>query len=75
MKNFLVYSALILALALGTSARAHAGDPGHGCENTSPGKAPVCNTVAPEVDPGMAVAGLSLLGGTLAMVRSRRRKQ
>ena len=76
LKNFLKYSLLVLALAMGTTARAHAfdkpGDPDHD-KHWDPDPPPG-NNVAPEVDPGMAISGLSLLGGTLVILRARRRR-
>ncbi len=61
--------ALTLALALSPMAQAH-DDHGHH------GPKPPCDppNTAPEVDPSMAFAGLTLLGGTLTVLRSRRSK-
>jgi hypothetical protein len=67
MMKTLKYSALTLALALGSSTLALAHD--HHRDPDNPG-----NNVAPEIDPGVAFGSLSLLGGTLMVVRSRRRK-
>jgi LPXTG-motif cell wall-anchored protein len=47
-----------LLLALSTPAFAHHHD----------------NPGAPEVDPSLAIAGISFLGGSLVVLRSRRRK-
>lgn len=74
MKNVLFYFALILILAAATSSRAVA-EPYRGCEATPQGQPPSCNKVAPEVDPGMVVGGLTLLGGALAVARGRRKQQ
>lgn len=72
MKTFLQYSVLVLALAMGTSTRAHAREhEGHEPPQT---KNPPCDNVAPEVDPSMAITGFSMLGGTLMVLRSRLRK-
>ena len=51
---------LALALLMSTPAFARHKDP------PPPG--------APEVDPSLAIAGISFLGGSLAVLRSRRRK-
>jgi len=71
MMKMLKYSALGLALALGSStlALAYDDDDHHRHDPDGPG-----NNVAPEIDPGVAFGSLSLLGGTLMVVRSRRRK-
>jgi LPXTG-motif cell wall-anchored protein len=73
LKNLLKYSLFAAALVLALSPRAHAGDKDrrwdkdqHDYQN--------CDNQAPEVDPSMAFAGLTLLGGTLTVLRSRRRK-
>ena len=72
MKRFVKYS-LILALALGVSKAAHADPPswsnGHHHDHDPP--AP---HTAPEVDAALAVGGLALLGGTIAVLRARRSK-
>ncbi len=68
----LKYSILALALVAGTSTLAHANG-----LNASPAKShphPIGST-APEVDPGMAISGLTLLGGALTVLRMKRRKQ
>jgi hypothetical protein len=41
--------------------------------NSNPGNSTPTNNVAPEVDPSLALSGFILLGGTLTVVRSRRR--
>jgi hypothetical protein len=72
--KYLKLSLLAFALVLPSSPLAHAfGDHSHNPPpppppHRSPGK------VAPEVDPSLAFGGLTLLGGTLTVLRSRRRK-
>lgn len=62
MKNLLKYAPLALVLAFGACTAAHGmvfgGTGGH----------------QPEVDPSLAVSGLTLLAGTLAVLRVRRKK-
>ncbi len=66
--KILLHSALLsLALMFAVSAPAHA-------QSNPPLRQQAPVPTAPEVDPSMAVVGLSLLGGTLAVVRARRRK-
>lgn len=78
MKNLLKYSLLALALALSTNAFAQNGGwgngGGNGGWNPPPGQPPPNNNVAPEVDPSLALSGITLLGGALTVLRSRRRK-
>jgi hypothetical protein len=69
VKNLAKYTFLTLVLAFGFSAAAHATPTP--CASWNPNCKP---TPAPEVDPSMAVAGISLLAGTLAVVRARVRK-
>jgi hypothetical protein len=76
MKNLLKLSGPVFVLALAASAYAQPlqdegrrNPPPHGRE---PG--PNRGNVAPEVDPSLAIGGLTLLGGTLTVIRSRRRK-
>jgi hypothetical protein len=57
-KSLLKYSLVVLGLALGTATAAHGMVFGH----------------VPEVDPNLAVSALTLLGGTLAVLRVRRSK-
>ena len=59
-KNLLKYSFVVLGLALGTCSAAFglAFGPGH----------------APEVDPSLAIGGLTMLVGTIAVLRIRRKK-
>ena len=84
MTKLLKYSVLALALALGSSTYAHAESatlagggllggilswlfpPSSGNNNKN---------TAPEVDPGLAMSGFMLLGGTLTVLRSRRSKR
>jgi LPXTG-motif cell wall-anchored protein len=58
-KNLLMYTLVVLGLALGTCASAY-------------GMAFGKNT--PEIDPSLAITGLTLLGGSLAVLRARRKK-
>lgn len=69
VKRVLKCSFLGLALAVGTSA-AHA-DPWWHHHHDPPKPEP---RKAPEVDPNMAIGGLSLLGGTIAVLRAQRSK-
>ena len=57
-KNLLKYSLVMLGLALGTCSAAY----GFGRPS------------APEVDPSLAIGGLTLLAGTIAVLRIRRKK-
>lgn len=57
-KNLLKYTFVILGLALATCASAHG----------------MAFKQAPEIDPSLAVSGLTLLAGTLAVLRVRRSK-
>ncbi len=67
MKNLLKYSVLAVMFVLGTSTLAHAHE-----DRDNGGK---CNdNQAPEVDAGFAMSGLTLLGGTLTVLRARRKK-
>jgi LPXTG-motif cell wall-anchored protein len=71
--NHFLKIALFSALALSVSSQAHAfGDKheGHGPNYNQPD----CPNTAPEVDPSMAIGGLTMLGGTLAVLRARRSK-
>jgi len=63
------HSFLILSLALGISASAHA-EPWHHQDRYRKPKA----HEAPEVDPTLAIGGFSLLAGTLTVLRAQRRK-
>jgi LPXTG-motif cell wall-anchored protein len=71
MKTALKSSLLALALAVAASPMAQAHDKDKHHDPKPPCDPP--NT-APEVDPSMAFAGLTLLGGTLTVLRSRRSK-
>jgi hypothetical protein len=57
-KNLLKYSLVVLGLALGTSSAAHG----------------LVFSLKPEIDPNLAISALTLLGGTLAVLRVRRSK-
>jgi LPXTG-motif cell wall-anchored protein len=61
IKNLLKYSLLMLGLALGTCSIAF-------------GMAFRPNPHVPEVDPSLAIGGLALLAGTIAVLRVRRKK-
>ena len=63
------FSALVLGLVLLLSSPAFAHDH-HGGQPPSGGP----SGAAPEVDPGLAIAGISFLAGSLAVLRSRLRK-
>ena len=68
MRNLIKYAFLITAvIAGGASIAAYAGE--CGSERAACTPAP-----APEVDASLAIAGISLLAGTLVVVRSRFRK-
>jgi LPXTG-motif cell wall-anchored protein len=67
-------SLLALALVLGSSVFAHANPRGGSFTPPKSQRNPNCNT-APEVDPGMAISGITLLGGALTVLRMKRRKQ
>ncbi len=68
MKNLLKYSLMVSVLGIGATTVANA-FPGWGDHHPDP-PAPA----APEVDPGMALSALTLLGGTLAVARTRRKQ-
>ena len=70
MKSALKYSILALALVLSTSTFAHAGDWDHHPKADDPH----CGNTAPEVVPSLALSGLMLLGGSLTVLRARRRQ-
>jgi hypothetical protein len=71
MKKLIKYSLLALGLVLAVSTSAHAQGPE--CGRGPQGPQPVNS--APEVDPSLAVSAMALLGGSLTVVRARRRKQ
>jgi hypothetical protein len=68
LKKLLKYSLLGLTLTAAASSAAFA-DP---WKHHDPPKPEPRN--APEVDPSLAISGLSLLGGTLVVLRTQRRK-
>ena len=68
MSNILKFALLPLLLAVGGNASAHAAVP---CASTNPSCKP---KTAPEVDPSLAVVGVSLLAGTLTVLRAHKRK-
>jgi len=70
MKNLIKYAFLTLVFVFGVSAAANASPTPEPCSTINP----TCKKAAPEVDPSLAVAGISLLAGTLAVVRARARK-
>lgn len=57
-KNLLMNTLVVLGFALGTCASAHG----------------MAFFKKPEVDPSLAISGLTLLGGTLAVMRARFKK-
>lgn len=67
MRDFLKYAIPTMVLALGMSVAASATP----CSTTTPNCKP---TAAPEVDPSLAIVGISFLAGTLMVLRVRRRK-
>lgn len=69
MNKALEYSLLGLALAIGATAAAYAEPRHHDFDPPRPKR-----RTAPEVDPNLAIGGLSLIGGTLAVLLARRRK-
>jgi hypothetical protein len=68
MSNILKFVLLTLVLAIGGNTAAHAAVP---CATTNPNCKP---KPAPEVDPSLAAVGVSLLAGTLTVLRARKRK-
>lgn len=62
-KNQLKYSLVMLGLALGTCSAAYGFAFG-----------PNPNPHVPEIDPSLAIGGLTLLAGSIAVLRIRRRK-
>jgi hypothetical protein len=77
MKSLLKSGLMTLVLSLGASTLANAhGDRHPAPPPPPPPPPPVCDPPsAPEVDPGMAISGLTLLAGTLTVMRASRRKQ
>jgi hypothetical protein len=74
MKKVLKCSFLGLALAVAATGAAHAQNGGGGGTSGPPGGGPIAPHQAPEVDPALAIGGLSLVGGTIAVLRAKRRK-
>jgi hypothetical protein len=78
LRKHLKFAVLTLVVALGVSTAALAKadpPPGQGpTPRTTTQLPPLKSQPAPEVDPNLAVAGISLLAGTLVVVRSRFRK-
>jgi LPXTG-motif cell wall-anchored protein len=70
MTNLIKPSILAFALALHACNLVPGGGPANPGGPTTPHKP----TQASEVDPGMALAGLTLLAGALTVLRVRRRK-
>ena len=73
MKTLMKFAVVALALGLSASAHARGGPPTSQLPPQAPSN-PVKPNVAPEVDPNLAICGLTLLGGTLTVLRSRRRR-
>jgi hypothetical protein len=72
MKLTMIRTALVLAfLALGTSVSNYARAQG-GCVTGGTGGCPAVAAV-PEIDPSLAGTGIALLGGTVLLIRTRRR--
>jgi hypothetical protein len=67
MKTTLKFSLLALVLACGATKYASATPNQDRCKDNNPPS-------APEVDPGVAMSGLTLLGGMLTVLRSKRSK-
>jgi len=77
MQDYLKYVLLIMLLTLGasTAANAYPEWPPHPHPHPYPITPVYPNPrQAPEIDPSMAIAGISLLAGTLTVFRVRRRK-
>jgi len=72
MKNLLKYSLLAMVVALVGSTAAHATGPDINCQQDQVQGQDGCQT--PEVDPGMAIAGFTLLAGAVTVLRARRGK-
>jgi LPXTG-motif cell wall-anchored protein len=71
MNSILKFALLILVLAVGVNTAAHATPAASPCASTNPSCKP---KTAPEVDPSLAAVGVSLLAGTLTVLRARKRK-
>jgi LPXTG-motif cell wall-anchored protein len=75
MKNVVKYVLSATVLTLTLSSQAFANEKGRQDSNWWDHKDKIdCANTAPEVDPSLAIGGLTLLGGTLTVLRSRRRK-
>jgi LPXTG-motif cell wall-anchored protein len=78
MRDFLKYAIPTMVLALGISAAASAQPPTPGGHPPPPPGGhpppPPAPATAPEVDPSLAIVGISFLAGTLTVLRVRRRK-
>jgi hypothetical protein len=78
LKNLLKFSLLTLALVLVSSPLVHASGPGfgHGPDpRNPPHHDPGPSTPsAPEVDPAMAMSGIALVAGAVAVMRMNKRK-
>jgi LPXTG-motif cell wall-anchored protein len=76
MKKLLTLSAIAVALVLSSSTHAFAASlDNHPVSQGPAPKTPSRGALAPEVDPSLALSGLTLLGGSLTVLRMRRRKQ
>jgi hypothetical protein len=73
MKTLMKFAVVALALGFSASAHARGGPPTSQLPPQAPSN-PVNPNVAPEVDPSLAICGFTLLGGTLTVLRSRRRR-
>ena len=71
MSNILKFALLTLVLAVGGNTAAHANPAATPCASTNPSCKP---KTAPEVDPSLAVVGVSLLAGILTVLRARKPK-
>ena len=71
MKKLFRYSTIALGLVLGAGALAHAwGDPKPWPHDPGKPAAPS----APEVDPNLAIGGITLVAGALTVMRAGKRK-
>jgi len=73
MKKLFKYS-LVLALTLGMGMAAYATPHQDNDKDKWPKDQDPPKHTAPEVDAGLAAGGLALVGGTIAVLRARRRK-
>jgi len=71
LRKLFKYAFLAFALTLGVSTLAYA-NPRHDHDHDRDRKPKAYE--APEVDPGLAIGGFSLLAGTLTVLRAQRRK-